>query len=439
MAKILQQKLFRWEDVERSPEIQRLRWVLEVLPDEGLLQILEVERKGRRDDYPLRAVWNSILAGIVYQHGSIESLRRELLRNGELREVCGFEVAKGARAVPSKDAYSGFLKKLERHSEKMQGMFDTLVGELHKELPELGEHVAVDSKHLHTYARGKKDPAQSADLEADWGTKTYRGTRKDGSLWEKRVQWFGYKVHLLVDTTYELPVGYSVSRASRADVNELLPLVDKAQEKHFGRKIQTLCGDKAYDSQSHIEELYESHGISPVIDICNHWRDGEETKLVDPQRADHLVYDYHGTVSCHCPVSGERREMSFGGFEKDRECLIYLCPVKPYRKRCKGFALCSQQTQGRKVRIPLHTDRRIFVPIARSSKKWKRLYKQRTAVERVNSRLDVSFGFEQHFIRGKARMTLRVGLALMVMLSMALARIQANQREHLRSLLRPAA
>jgi hypothetical protein len=439
MAKILQQKLFRWEDVERSPEIQRLRGVLNVLPDEELLQTLEEERKGRRDDYPLRAVWNSILAGIVYQHVSIESLRRELLRNGELREVCGFEVAKGARAVPSKDAYSGFLKKLDRHRETIQRMFDLLVGELQKELPELGKSVAVDSKHLHTYAQGKKDPTQSADPEAEWGVKKYRGKQEDGSPWEKTVSWFGYKVHLMVDTTYELPLGYTVTPANRADVNELLPLVEQAQQKHFGRKIQILCADKAYDSQAHIEELYESHGIIPVIDICNHWKDGDETKLIDPTRADNLVYDYQGTVYCHCPISKERREMAFGGFEKDRECLTYLCPVKPYSKRCKGFALCSRETQGRKVRIPLQIDRRIFVPVARSSYQWKRFYKRRTAVERVNSRLDVSFGFEQHFIRGEARMTLRIGLALVVMLSMAFARIQANQRELLRSLLRPAA
>ena len=131
--------------------------------------------------------------------------------------------------------------------------------------------------------------------------------------------------------------------------------------------------------------------------------------------------------------------MTFGGFEKDRECLTYLCPVKGYPQRCKGFALCSQQTQGRKVRIPLQTDRRVFVPMARSRYQWKRHYKRRTSVERVNSRLDVSFGFEQHFIRGKARMTLRMGLALVVMLSMALARIKAKQPDHLRSLLRPAA
>jgi hypothetical protein len=91
------------------------------------------------------------------------------------------------------------------------------------------------------------------------------------------------------------------------------------------------------------------------------------------------------------------------------------------------------------VRIPLETDRRIFVPIARSSYKWHRIYNVRTAVERVTSRIDSSFGFENHFIRGKAKMTLRFGLALIVMLSMALARIKTDQMEDMRSLVKQAA
>nr|WP_291957104.1 hypothetical protein [Mahella sp.] len=33
--------------------------------------------------------------------------------------------------------------------------------------------------------------------------------------------------------------------------------------------------------------------------------------------------------------------------------------------------------------------------------KLEREYDKRTTVERVNSRLDASFGFEQHYIRGK--------------------------------------
>ena len=60
------------------------------------------------------------------------------------------------------------------------------------------------------------------------------------------------------------------------------------------------------------------------------------------------------------------------------------------------------------------------------------------AVERVNSRLDVSFGFELHTIRGLKKMRLRCGLALIVMLAMALGRIQTNQPDRLRSLVQKA-
>jgi hypothetical protein len=90
------------------------------------------------------------------------------------------------------------------------------------------------------------------------------------------------------------------------------------------------------------------------------------------------------------------------------------------------------------VRIPLSEDRRVFTPLARSSYAWARMYKKRTAVERVNSRLDVSFGFEEHFIRGLAKMRLRCSLALCVMLAMALGRIRENQKPLMRSLIRTA-
>jgi len=74
--------------------------VMQSMPDEELMQSIEGARGKGRDDYPVRPVWNSILAGIVFGHASIESLRRELLRNGELRHLCGFDPLKGITAVP---------------------------------------------------------------------------------------------------------------------------------------------------------------------------------------------------------------------------------------------------------------------------------------------------------------------------------------------------
>ena len=60
------------------------------------------------------------------------------------------------------------------------------------------------------------------------------------------------------------------------------------------------------------------------------------------------------------------------------------------------------------------------------------------AVERVNSRLDTSFGFEKHTIRGLRKKYTCCCLALVVMLAMAVGRIKANKAEAMRSLLKAA-
>lgn len=70
--------------------------------------------------------------------------------------------------------------------------------------------------------------------------------------------------------------------------------------------------------------------------------------------------------------------------------------------------------------------------------KWDRIYKARTSVERVNSRLDVSYGFEKHTIIGIEKMKLKCPLSLMIMLAMAVGRIKEKQEDKMRSLVKPA-
>ena len=437
MAKLIRPYLFTWREVEARSDLERLMLVLEHVPDEGLMSELEGQRKWGRDDYPIRPVWNSVLAGIVYQHGSVESLRRELLRNGELRERCGFDPRKGSGAVPPSWVYTRFLKLLYKFKAEIDQMFDRLVDELKALLPDLGFSVAVDSKGVDSAGRPTKEKKRDGrrDMDADWGKKTYHGEREDGTLWEKVVTWFGYKIHLLVDTKYEMAISYQVTRASASDTKHLLPLVEEVKKKHLEiyKDMDKAAADKGYDSEENCRRLYDEHGIKPVIDIRRMWRD-KETKLLDPGCADNIVYDEVGTVYCICPKTGEQRQMSYGGFEKDRMALKYICPVKAYGVTCSGSHECAHALKSE--RISLEIDRRIFTPVARSSYAWEREYKKRTAVERVNSRLDVSFGFEKHFIRGLKKMELRVGLALCVMLAMAVGRIKEQRQELMRSLVK---
>ena len=187
MASILQTELFSWDQVETSSDLDRLRITLESMPDEPLMRALEAARKGRRDDYPIRPVWNSIIAGIVFEHKSIESLRRELRRNGELRQACGFDLFLGEGAVPLASVYSRFIKKLFRHQKQIDAMFDELVEALCTVLPGFGKRMAIDSKAIDSHGRPSKNEEQDGrrDTDADWGTKRYHGVRKDGTAWEK--------------------------------------------------------------------------------------------------------------------------------------------------------------------------------------------------------------------------------------------------------------
>jgi hypothetical protein len=54
-------------------------------------------------------------------------------------------------------------------------------------------------------------------------------------------------------------------------------------------------------------------------------------------------------------------------------------------------------------------------------------------------RRDVSFGFERHYIRGQEKMQLRAGLALPVMLAMALGWIKTGKKRRPPLPRRPAA
>jgi len=442
MATIPQPSLFSWQEIDACSDLDRLHLVLSVLPDENLMNLLEQERGKGRNDYPVRVIWNTLLAGVIFQHPSIASLRRELLRNAELRQRCGYDLCRGVLAVPPAHVFSRFLKSLQHHEQEIKAMFARLVEQLRQELPDLGINLAVDGKAINSAGK-KSDKARDGrrDTDADWGTKSYRGQRADGSLWSKVSHWFGYKLHLLIDADYELPVGYSVTKASVSDTTQLLPLLAELKQHHpaIVEQAQTLSGDRGYDSQINNQQLYDRYQITPIIDIRHDWKDGETTRPLDPARADVIIYDQDGTLFCAPGLATDQMmALAYDGFEKQRGTLKYRCPAAVYGLDCPERERCGSSPYGRVVRVPLDLNRRRFIPVPRSSYKFKRLYNKRTAVERVNSRLDVSFGFERHFIRGQKKMQVQVGLALVVMLAMALGRIRQGQAKQMRSLIEPA-
>ena len=253
---------------------------------------------------------------------------------------------------------------------------------------------------------------------------------------------------MLVDSTHELPVAFSVTRASVREGKQVIPLLEEHIAHHptVGSRRQILTADRGLDDRKLIETLYDAHHVKPVIDIRNCWKpEGDEigripgqpiTRQLNEYEADNILYDYRGNIYCYCTVTHEHQLMAFNGYERRRQTLKYLCPVKAYDMTCQSRSTCPHFMKS--IRIPIAKDRRLFTPIARSSYKWKREYNRRTAVERVNSRLDVSFGFERHFIRGLSKMRMRLSLAMIVMLAMAVGHLKAGRKGMMRSLIQRA-
>jgi hypothetical protein len=441
MSILPQPGLFSWQEVAATSEISRLTRLLDVLPDGELLAVLEAERAGKRNDYPLAALWRALLAGIVFGHGSLASLGRELARNGQLRDLCGFDPLRGDQAVPPAWIWTRFIAKLLRHADLIDALFARLIERLRELLPDFGRDLAIDGKAIGAWS--KLDP------EASVGFKNYEGEDERGDPLQKIQHWFGYKLHLLIDANYELPVAFELTGAKEGESPLLLPLLEKLKHEHpeLHERLESLAADRGYDDGGDKAALYDDHAIVPLIDT----RDlhGGRMQPLDENHHDTIYFSPTGEVSCKVDPFEPLPEkafaaMQFMGFERERAALKFRCPAAAFGLECKNREACRcapavrEGAYGRVVRVPLERDRRIFLPLHRHSRGFIEGYNKRTAVERVNSRIDQVYGFEHHFIRGKKKVRLRLGLALLVMLGTALAWVEMKQPENVRSLVRAA-
>ena len=427
-------QLFSWQAVAASSEIQRFHHILDVLDDRRLIAALQRERKGKRDDYPVACVWNSLLAGIVFQHTSIASLRRELLRNGELRQACGFDTLRRDAAVPGKDAYTRFFKKLERHTALVEAIFHNLIERLGQLLPDFGQRLAIDGKAVVS--------ARKSDPDADTGHKLTACPDEEAEGRTKTVTWFGYKLHMICDAKHELPVAFHVTPASEGESPHLMGLIDQIEQRHptLLERAEELSGDRGYDAgpaKATLNDEYEMAVLIPPRDM----KDGRMEPL-DPTRSDSIYVSPTGEVCCKvCPFAKPSQAfapMQYQGYEKDRRTLKFRCPAAGLGVRCKNQEACRSASKdqgfGRVLRVKIDRDRRIFLPIYRHSNQFADRYKRRTSVERLFARVDHMYGFERHTIRGLKQMRLRMTMALSAMLATAVGWIEAGRIEKMRSL-----
>ena len=360
MATILQPFLFKWDAVDSASDIDRFTLAIHNMPDDKIIAELIRIRGNGRNEFPIRPMWNAMIAGIVFQHPTAAALLRELRRNGQLRDACGLHPLLGVAAVPDQTNMSRFLTNVIALEPMIREMFDSLVGSATTRLASLGQRLAFDGKAISTFSTGCKDreTGKTSDPDADRGTKTYRGVHPDGKPWQKIVHGFGYPLHLIVDSVHEIPVAYEVMKASASETTRLLPLVNQLAQTRpqLIERTEELAADRGLDSAENNRVLLQEHDIRPIIDNRLLWRQEKNepgydpakpiTRPLYPDRADSILYAEKGNILCACPATGEIRDMALWGFEKDPESLKYRCPAAAYGFACAGAAQCLAMSGG---------------------------------------------------------------------------------------------
>jgi len=315
--------LFAWDALEDSPTLKTIKQLLEVIPDGTLLESLRAARGKGRDDVPVHVAWGVVALSIALRHTTIEACLGELRRNESLRRLIGIE---SEDAVPQKWNLSRFLDRMgqEPHLGHLQAMFDAMIERLGSVVPDLGRHTAGDATSLN--ARRKKGEGGEREQEeglpqASGGRKEY--TDDEGNV-TKVVEWFGFKLHLLVDVRHEVSLAYQITSTKAGDGETLPESLARAQANLPEGRMETLAYDKAADTNE-VHKLLSKSDIKAVIQNRSLWKDEQERMLPGHDGNSNIVYDEAGTVYCYDRVSDPmvRHRMAYIGYEPSRQTLKY--------------------------------------------------------------------------------------------------------------------
>ena len=417
--------LFAWDCLEDSPSLGTVRRFLEALPDGKLLESLRRHRGRGRDDYSVTSEWGVVLLTILLRHASVESCLGELRRNEALRRLIGIQ---SEGAVPQGWNMSRFLEVLGRqpHRGLLKEIFDALVKRMGEAVEDLGKEAAGDATGLSARVGAGKDGDGLAPPSG--GRKEY--TDEMGKVVDV-VEWFGYKLHLVVDKRHEVSLAYEVTSPKVSDAEEVPSLVEEAEGNLPQGRIKTLAYDKAADDEK-THEYLNKKGIEPVIENRSLWKDEKERMLPGHDGRSNVVYDEAGTLYCYDKTRepAVRHKMAYIGHERSRGTLKYRCPAKHEGWRCRSAGRCNAgKKYGKTVRVKREIDLRRFPPIPRATKQFERLYKGRTAVERVNARLKVFWGADDGNITGATRFHAYVGTVMVVHAGLAMLLASTPRKE----------
>jgi hypothetical protein len=243
------QPLFAWAELEDFPSLGTLRDFLDAVPDQALLDGLRAARGKGRDDFPVGRLWRVVLLTVALRRRLVNDCLDELARNPSLCRLLGI---RRPDEIPHPWNLSRFLDVLgqEPHLTALREIFNALARRLGLAVPDLGRDTAGDATALSgrpkAGARAVAAEVRQGLPQPSGGKKEY--TDEDGQV-VRVFEWFGYKLHLLVDVKHEVSLAYRVTGTATGDNEVVGDLVAQARANLPEGRMRTLAYDKAADDE----------------------------------------------------------------------------------------------------------------------------------------------------------------------------------------------
>ena len=234
-----------------------LQEFFEIVPDDHILDELEPYRRRGRPGIPQDKLWRAYLA----QHSLGLRTTNDLIRalQGEipgLAQLCGFE----PDAIPSRRVFNRFALRMADHTSLIMTSVSLITGRFRDYLPGFGEQIVIDSTILPSYSAYKRAKGPFTDPDARL---VIAGHPKGITLDGKR-QVFGYKLHLMADANYQVPLILGLTNGADGDSLGLIELCQQAKANYGWFRPNALIADRAYDSAA-TDQYLAVENITPII------------------------------------------------------------------------------------------------------------------------------------------------------------------------------
>ena len=365
---IRHQPLFSFETLQEYQPKTRLALLFETLDLHPCLKELPAKSIRGPKGYCGYALLRALVAKQLFQIPTFTLLVERLAQDLSFAYDCGFRIGDSR---PSVATFSRFYQRLSQIGA-LEKLFESLVTEAMEQHIIQADVVAIDASQINAYEKARPKKQLTDDgFSANWGAK--RDTHGN------QITWFGYKLHLAIDTRSELPLSLTVTPAHRHDSTQAIPLMEQLPVKP-----QAYCLDMGYDVKS-IYEYAHSQGAKAIVPLN---RRGE----IEPPAG----FDANRT-----PVCSMGYPMVYWGADAKRGELKFRCPHVCGKVECpQRSCWCSTSDYGMVVKCKIADDLRGHSLPHRGSRNWKELYNLRTSVERVFSRLKEMLGADSLKVRG---------------------------------------